>query len=89
MIEWMIDKLSDNVEFTVNYDDGTEKKVSEGVLFEFDGNAIIVHSGTSRKEALFSIAPALVEFITKLGLNREFMRCMEKSLIDEEGDADA
>ena len=77
MIE-RIDKLSDNLEFTVNYDDGTEKKVSEGVLFEFDGNAITVHSGTSRKEALFSIAPALTEFVIRLGLDEEFKRYIEE-----------
>ena len=84
-----IDKLSDNVEFTVNYADGTEKKVSEGMLFEFDGNAIAVHSGTSRKEALFSIAPALVEFVGILGLDEEFKRYIEENIIDEEGDSDA
>ncbi|WP_418482682.1 hypothetical protein [Frisingicoccus sp.] len=84
-----IDKLSDNVKFTVNYDDGTEKKVSEGVLFEFDGSAITLHLGTSRKEALFSIAPALVEFIGILDLDEEFKRYIEENIIDEEGDADA
>lgn len=88
MIE-RIDKLCDNVEFTVNYDDGTKKKVSEGVLFEFDGNAITLHLGTSRKEALFSIAPALTEFIILFGLDEEFKRYIEENMIDEEGDSDA
>lgn len=84
-----IDKLSDNVKFTVNYDDGTEKKVSEGVLFEFDGNAITLHLGTSRKEALFSIAPTLTEFIILCDLDEEFKRYIEENIIDKEGDADA
>lgn len=88
MIE-RIDKLSDNLEFTVNYADGTEKKVSEGVLFEFDEDKITLHSGTSRKEALFSIAPVLVEFVGILGLDEEFKRYIEENIIDEEGDSDA
>ena len=84
-----IDKLSDNVEFTVNYDDGTEKKVSEGVLFEFNEDKITLHFGTTRVEALFSIAPALTEFVIRLGLDKEFKKYIAESMIDEEGDADA
>lgn len=59
------------------------------MLFEFDGNAITLHLGTSRKEALFSIAPALTEFIILFGLDEEFKRYIEENMIDEEGDSDA
>lgn len=59
------------------------------MLFEFNEDKITLHFGTTRVEALFSIAPALVEFVGILGLDEEFKRYIEENIIDEEGDSDA
>lgn len=77
------EKISSNVEFTVKYADGTCKDVPEGVLFEFQGNAIILHIGTYRKECLFSIAEALTEMLCEMVLYDEFERYVESALKDD------
>ena len=50
------EKITSNLEFDVKYEDGSRKEVKEGILFEFKGNKTYGHIGTSRKEALFSVA---------------------------------
>lgn len=73
----------DNIEFEVNYSDGTRKRVPEGILFEADGDKIIVHNGTNRKEVLFSVPTAAVEFITAFGLLDEFDRYLQENKTEE------
>lgn len=66
------EKLTPNMEFTVHYEDGTTKQVREGVLFEFDGNKVIVHVGTNSVAQIFSVAPALSGLIADTGLGDPF-----------------
>lgn len=47
------EKITENLEFDVKYADGSRKEVKEGILFEFKGNKVYGHIGTSRKEACF------------------------------------
>lgn len=50
-------KTSSNIEFDVIYADGTQKRVSEGVLYEADeAGDMIFHNGTSRPEVLMAAA---------------------------------
>lgn len=72
------EKITSNLEFDVKYADGSRKEVKEGILFEFKGNKIIGHIGTSRKEALFSIGNALTETIIAFGLVEEFAEYIEE-----------
>lgn len=53
-------KQIESISFTINYADGTKKEVSEGVMFEFIGQAINVYVGTHRTEAL-AAAPEMAE----------------------------
>lgn len=72
------EKITSNLEFDVKYAEGSRKEVKEGILFEFKGNKIIGHIGTSRKEAMFSIANALIEMVNDFGLIEEFTEYIEK-----------
>ena len=72
------EKITSNLEFDVKYADGSRKEVKEGILFEFKGNKIIGHIGTSRKEAMFSISDALIEMVSAFGLIEEFTEYIEK-----------
>ena len=72
------EKITSNLEFDVKYADGSRKEVQEGVLFEFKGDKVYGHIGTSRKEALFSIAKSLSEMIIALGLAEEFAEYIEE-----------
>lgn len=72
------EKMTSNLEFDVKYADGSRKEVKEGILFEFKGNKIIGHIGSSRKEAMFSIGNALIEMVSAFGLIEEFTECIEK-----------
>lgn len=65
-------KISKNTEFDVIYDDGTAKRVHEGILLEAAGNQMIFHNGTSRKAVLFAAVESLYEVIALLGLMPEF-----------------
>jgi hypothetical protein len=69
--------------FTVEYENGDTLRVREGVLFAFDGNRITGHVGTSRPEALFSIAEALTEMICEFGLEDEFKKYIDPVLEQE------
>lgn len=73
------EKLTINMEFEVWYADGLCKEVKEGILFEFRGDQITLHIGTSRKECLFSVAEALTEAIVKMGLGEEFEEYVTRS----------
>ncbi len=72
------EKITSNLEFDVKYAEGSRKEVKEGILFEFKGNKIIGHIGTNRKEAMFSIANALIEMVDDFGLIEEFTEYIEK-----------
>ena len=65
-------KISENVEFEVIYADGTRKRVREGILFEADGDRMILHNGTDRKEVLFSVPLAYTHALVCAGLVKEF-----------------
>ena len=65
-------KLSKNVEFEVIYEDGTRKRVREGILFEAEGEHMILHNGTDRKEVLYTVPLACAEAICGAGLLKEY-----------------
>lgn len=73
------EKITSNLEFDVKYEDGSRKEVKEGILFEFKGNKTYGHMGTSRKEALFSVAESLTEMIVAFGLDEEFEKYIENA----------
>lgn len=72
-------KISKNVEFDVIYADGTRHHVNEGILFEANSESMTIHSGTDRKEVLFTVPTAAVEFIIHFGLIDEFDRYMQEN----------
>lgn len=80
------EKITENLEFDVKYVDGSRKEVKEGILFEFKGNKVYGHVGTSRKEALFSVAESLTEMIAAFGLAEEFEKYIENAEFFKEGD---
>ena len=80
------EKITSNLEFDVKYADGSRKEVKEGILFEFKGDKVCGHIGTSRKEALFSVAESLTEMIVDFGLAEEFEKYIENAEIFKEGD---
>ena len=75
-------KTSTDVQFDVLYADGTKYRAEEGVLFEAKGRKMIFHLGTSRPEVLFTVAKALTEVITDMGLGEMFKRYIERELED-------
>lgn len=77
------EKITSNLEFDVKYEDGSRKEVKEGILFEFKGNETYGHIGTSRKEALFSVAESLTEMIIAFGLDEEFEKYIENAEFKE------
>lgn len=80
-------KTSAKVEFDVIYADGRRARVSDGVLFEADGNQVNIHVGTDRREGmLFTIAWATTMFIKQMGLNEAFSKFLN-ILEDEYGKA--
>ena len=40
-------KKTENLTFTANYADGKKRNIEEGILFEFEGEHIKLHLGTS------------------------------------------
>lgn len=59
-------KESKNVEFDVIYDDGSRRRVKEGVLFEVEDERINFHNGTDRPEVIFAVFRAAHEVIRNM-----------------------
>lgn len=59
-------KESSNVEFDVICDDGTRRRVNEGVLFEVEDERINFHNGTDRPEVVFAVFRAAHEVIRNM-----------------------
>lgn len=57
-------KESKNVEFDVLYDDGTRKRVKEGVLHEVENEEIIFHNGTDRAEVWIAAAEDMLKALS-------------------------
>ena len=79
-------KTSNNVEFDVVYADGTRTRVSEGILFEADGDRMNIHVGSCRVAALFAVAEALIEVIKEMGLGDAFNAWLDSWEEDDEED---
>lgn len=83
-------KVCKNTEFDVLYDDGTSRRVHEGILLEVENEKMIFHNGTNRASVLFAAVEALFEVISMLG----FVPQLEEYLgsdpvaISREGGAD-
>ena len=56
-------KRASNVEFDVIYDDGTRRRVKEGVLHEVENEEIIFHNGTDRAEVWIAVAEDMLKAI--------------------------
>lgn len=54
-------KASKNLEFDVIYDDGTRRRVKEGVLHEVENEEIIFHNGTDRAEVWIAAAEDMLK----------------------------
>ena len=54
-------KASKNPEFDVIYDDGTRKRVKEGVLHEVENEEIIFHNATNRPEVWIAAAEDMLK----------------------------
>lgn len=76
-MEWI--KTCLNTEFDVLYDDGTRSHVPEGVLFEANGEKMVLHLGTRRAEVLFAVAECLTEAIIAMDLGDAFERYIENA----------
>ena len=59
-------KRANNVEFDVIYDDGTRKRVKEGVLHEVENEEIIFHNGTDRAEVWIAAAEDMLKAINEV-----------------------
>lgn len=59
-------KKANNVEFDVIYDDGTRKRVKEGVLHEVENEEIIFHNGTDRAEVWIAAAEDMLKAINEV-----------------------
>lgn len=56
-------KASKSVEFDVIYDDGTRRRVKEGVLHEVENEEIIFHNGTDRAEVWVAAAEDMLKYL--------------------------
>ena len=56
-------KRANNVEFDVIYDDGTRRRVKEGVLHEVENEEIVFHNGTDRAEVWIAAAEDMLKAI--------------------------
>lgn len=74
-------KASRNVEFDVIYDDGTRKRVKEGVLFGIEDERVIVHNGTSRPEVLFAVAKTACAVIGHMNLSEDLQEKVADELL--------
>lgn len=60
-------KQSKNVQFDVIYDDGSRKRVKEGILFEAkQDNSTMLHIGTSRQSVFDAFFEAVIEFMDEI-----------------------
>lgn len=58
----------DNLEFEVIYDDGTRRRVPEGVLWEVTADGeMIFHKGTSRPEVIIAAAEDVLKYLKLIG----------------------
>lgn len=57
-------KKANNVEFDVIYDDGTRRRVKEGVLHEVENEEIIFHNGTDRAEVWLAAAEDILKCLS-------------------------
>ena len=57
-------KKANNVEFDVIYDDGTRRRVTEGVLHEVENEEIIFHNGTDRAEVWLAAAEDMLKYLS-------------------------
>lgn len=57
-------KTCKNLEFEVLYDDGTRKRVKEGVLHEVENEEIIFHNGTDRLEVWIAAAEDMLKALS-------------------------
>ena len=68
-----VSKRTDNMTFTIHYDDGTSTEVKDGVLFTVnDSDTMDVHVGVGKKWQLFGVFISFVELIKRMGLEEEF-----------------
>lgn len=75
------------MEFEIIYEDGTRRRVKEGILFEVEGQTMKFHSGTDSPNVLFATAEALMEVIEYLGLGEQFEKyLMESPVIKPHGE---
>ena len=82
------EKTANNVEFDVIYDDGTRKRVKDGLLFEKDTDGeIIMHVGTSKFAVFFATAEALLLLFEKLGMTETFEKYLSAQLDDDDEDS--
>lgn len=61
-------KTSSNVEFDVNYADGSKLHVEEGVLLGVRGEEIIFHNGTNRASVLLAALDCMTDALICMGL---------------------
>ena len=59
-------KTCKNLEFEVLYDDGTRKRVKEGVLHEVENEEIIFHNGTDRPEVWIAAAEDMLKALAEV-----------------------
>lgn len=59
-------KTCKNLEFEVIYDDGTRKRVKEGVLHEVENEEIIFHNGTDRPEVWIAAAEDMLKALAEV-----------------------
>ena len=57
-------KRANNVEFDVIYDNGTRRRVKEGVLHEVEDEEIIFHNGTDRAEVWLAAAEDMLKYLS-------------------------
>lgn len=72
-------KTSPNVEFDVNYADGTKLHVKEGVLLGVRDGEIIFHNGTNRASVLIAALDCLTDALISMGLGEIAADYLERS----------
>lgn len=76
-----ISKRTDNMTFTIHYDDGTSAEVKDGVLFTVnDSDTMDVHVGVGKKWQLFGVYLSFMELIGRMGLQEDFDAYMDQML---------
>jgi hypothetical protein len=85
-----LSKRTDNMTFTIHYDDGTSTEVKDGVLFTVnDMDTMDVHVGVGKKWQLFGVFLSFTELIRRMGLEEEFDEYMNQmmfqAILEENG----